>query len=325
MNYSRIYEAFIADRRRIEPELKRSGVYTERHHIVPRSLGGADESENLIQLSVEDHIHAHILLARIHGGRQWAAVLFMTKKTVGRTRSLSRTPTKEEIRAAGFAKRMFAAHCRGENHPHYGKKTPESVRLKMSKAHAERGAKGLMWAQQNPNLISGDNHWTKKPEKAEALERAKPIFVANLKKATVVNRGAGNAMHRPEVKKKIGENTRRGHAEGVGIGSLESRAANLAAHNTPEYLAGARERFTGERNPNFGRPGGQNYNSRQVLCVETNTVFNSVKEAVEFCGGDVTKAARTGRKAGGYTWKRLTAHATDGRVLKGASGQSNAE
>lgn len=74
MDYKRIYDEFIKSRRAREASL--SG-YRERHHIVPRSFGGGNEPENLIDLSPEDHFFAHLLLAKIHGGQMWAPVAFM--------------------------------------------------------------------------------------------------------------------------------------------------------------------------------------------------------------------------------------------------------
>ena len=71
MNYERIYKEFIADRRSKEAGLT---GYTEKHHILPRSLKGSDEPENLIRLTAGDHYFAHLLLAKIHGGNQWAAL-----------------------------------------------------------------------------------------------------------------------------------------------------------------------------------------------------------------------------------------------------------
>ena len=71
MDYARVYREFIADRKRREGALV---GYTERHHILPRRLGGGDEPSNLIRLTPEDHYFAHLLLAKIHGGNMWAAV-----------------------------------------------------------------------------------------------------------------------------------------------------------------------------------------------------------------------------------------------------------
>ena len=74
MDYRRIYADFIKDRR--EKERGLTG-YVERHHIVPRHLSGDDNPANLINLSAEDHFFAHLLLAKIYGGRMWAPVALM--------------------------------------------------------------------------------------------------------------------------------------------------------------------------------------------------------------------------------------------------------
>jgi hypothetical protein len=63
MDYSRVYRSFIEDRRTREDGLEAF----DRHHIVPRCLGGGDEPENIIRLSYADHLFAHVLLAKIHG------------------------------------------------------------------------------------------------------------------------------------------------------------------------------------------------------------------------------------------------------------------
>lgn len=317
MNYARIYSEFIADRLTKQPV---KPDYFEKHHILPRSLGGGDEPENIVCLTMEDHIHAHILLAKIHGGRLWAALFFMAKKTVGRSRSLRRIPSKYEIRAAAFAKKMFALNWQPENHPMHGKRHRDDSRAKMSSAHKDRGRLGLIWTQQNKNLISGDKHWTKQEKNADALALTIPKFKKNLEKAVLANMGSANVMHRPEVKAKLRASQKLHWANGTGGASEEAKIKNAASHATEEYREAARQRVSGEKNPNFGLVGGENYNSRKVLCVETNVVFESVKDAAIFCGGDVTKAARTGGTAGGYTWRRIGAHAADNRVMKNEKG-----
>jgi hypothetical protein len=90
MDYATIYDAFIANRQGIQPKRP---AYSERHHIVPRALGGTDDKSNLIRLTPEDHFFAHLLLAKIHGGQMWAPVAFMVggtrkdyKPTVSRKR-----------------------------------------------------------------------------------------------------------------------------------------------------------------------------------------------------------------------------------------------
>lgn len=41
---------------------------TEKHHILPKHMKGNDEPSNLIQISVRDHILAHLLLYLEQGG-----------------------------------------------------------------------------------------------------------------------------------------------------------------------------------------------------------------------------------------------------------------
>lgn len=110
MDYSRIYSEFIADRK-AKPEPK---GYTERHHILPRSLGGGDEPENLIRLTAEDHIFAHLLLAKAHGGAMWFALTIMLKPA----RQLGiANRGKRAIYIAALAKREQSRRQLGKKRP----------------------------------------------------------------------------------------------------------------------------------------------------------------------------------------------------------------
>ena len=76
--YHRYYNALIENaRNRILP----SNTYKECHHIIPRSLGGSDDKNNLVDLTAREHYIAHLLLAKMHGGEQkrkmLAAVVLM--------------------------------------------------------------------------------------------------------------------------------------------------------------------------------------------------------------------------------------------------------
>ena len=73
MNYLAIYDSLVM--RRIEEPSK---GYVERHHIVPRCMGGSDDKENLVKFSAREHLIAHLLLAKIHGGQLIVAAFLMT-------------------------------------------------------------------------------------------------------------------------------------------------------------------------------------------------------------------------------------------------------
>ena len=97
MDYERIYRDFIADRKAIEHTLE---GYTERHHIVPRSLGGGDEPENLVRLTARDHYFAHCCLAKIYGGKMWSALFAIAHMT------------KIDGASKYFSKRRMVSACR---------------------------------------------------------------------------------------------------------------------------------------------------------------------------------------------------------------------
>jgi hypothetical protein len=44
--------------------------YTEKHHIIPRCMGGTNHKENLIDLTPEEHFLAHQLLVKIYPNNQ---------------------------------------------------------------------------------------------------------------------------------------------------------------------------------------------------------------------------------------------------------------
>jgi hypothetical protein len=73
MNYSRIYDQLI------ERGVSRGTPkgYYERHHIIPRSMGGSDDATNLVNLTAREHFLAHICLGKIHGGTMWFAITMM--------------------------------------------------------------------------------------------------------------------------------------------------------------------------------------------------------------------------------------------------------
>jgi len=50
--------------------------YVERHHIVPRSLGGTDDPGNLVNLTAREHLICHMLLPRFvePSDKMWNAV-----------------------------------------------------------------------------------------------------------------------------------------------------------------------------------------------------------------------------------------------------------
>ncbi|WKW88130.1 hypothetical protein pzkkv8_288 [Klebsiella phage pzk-kv8] len=61
MDYRKHYDALIA-----RAKTRKLESYKEAHHIIPRCMNGKDSSENLVDLTAEEHFVAHQLLAKIY-------------------------------------------------------------------------------------------------------------------------------------------------------------------------------------------------------------------------------------------------------------------
>lgn len=80
MNYKRHYENLIT---RAKGRIYNKDDYTERHHIVPRCMGGSDDRSNLVNLYAREHFVAHQLLVKIYpaiNGLVYALVKMLSEK-----------------------------------------------------------------------------------------------------------------------------------------------------------------------------------------------------------------------------------------------------
>ena len=85
MNYKRIYDQMIKfAQRRDRPDgySKKYRLYGhDIHHIIPKSLGGTDDAENLVYLTYKEHYVAHHLLAKYAGDKMRYAFFQMSHNT----------------------------------------------------------------------------------------------------------------------------------------------------------------------------------------------------------------------------------------------------
>lgn len=51
-------------------------VYTEKHHIIPRSLGGSDDKNNKVVLTAKEHFICHLLLCKMTKGKAKASMCY---------------------------------------------------------------------------------------------------------------------------------------------------------------------------------------------------------------------------------------------------------
>jgi hypothetical protein len=122
MNYQHIYGLIIENARQNPPK-----GFSEKHHIVPRCLGGGDEKANMIRLSARQHFVSHLLLAKIHGGKLVHAAWRMANdgKHGSREYSWLRTKQAEQKRRDMLGNKYAVGHGHSKNKGH--KASPEAI------------------------------------------------------------------------------------------------------------------------------------------------------------------------------------------------------
>jgi hypothetical protein len=124
-------------------------VYTENHHIIPRSLGGSNESNNLVKLTAREHFICHLLLPKMLSGLNKRNMTFAIWSMLNRDHSKQRSRHKVNSHVYQRLKTQIATAISESN---TGRKRSIEFREKMKKFKLGR---------KNPK-ISGDNHYTRK-------------------------------------------------------------------------------------------------------------------------------------------------------------------
>jgi len=133
MNYTKHYDRLV---QQTPPE-----GYTEKHHILPRCLGGTDRKSNIVKLSARQHFVAHWLLKKIYPNEPGLIYAFhmMFHPTSSNTRQTdwihSRSRTYARLKEE-MVKDIHARYARGE-HPNLGKKHSEATKQKIRDTKAK--------------------------------------------------------------------------------------------------------------------------------------------------------------------------------------------
>lgn len=100
---------------------------THKHHIIPKHVGGSDDSDNLIELTIEEHAEAHRILYETYGRWQdriaWLSLSGIMKDEE-RIYEILKNSNPGGYKHTEEAKRKLSLMRMGENNPMYGKISP---------------------------------------------------------------------------------------------------------------------------------------------------------------------------------------------------------
>lgn len=169
MNYLKIYNQIIEKRKNNVPV-----GYSEKHHIIPRCLGGSNNKYNLIYLTAREHFICHHLLTKIyHTGKEYSKVClaFYWMHNIRKAKINSKLYEKLKLnhslnakniglknkgikRTEEFRKRISFL-TRGINNPMYGKKHTQEVKNKISLINkGNTYSKGIIRSEETRHKLS---------------------------------------------------------------------------------------------------------------------------------------------------------------------------
>ena len=82
--------------------------YVERHHIIPRSLGGSDNKENLVDLTAREHFICHWLLTKMYTGESKSKMVYALNGMKRSNKFAQRYETKITSRVYENLKKEFS-------------------------------------------------------------------------------------------------------------------------------------------------------------------------------------------------------------------------
>lgn len=130
MDYKRIYYSIVEHRQQCSPD-----GYVEKHHIVPRSLGGSNNKENIVKLTAREHFLCHYLLAKMYskGSVEWYKMnhAFMMMKSSSATQQrYFNSGLYESLKSNRSG--VMSRSQKGNKNSQYGKRWVHSVKLQKS-------------------------------------------------------------------------------------------------------------------------------------------------------------------------------------------------
>ena len=186
--YAKCYYSIID--RAVSRELSKD-IYIERHHIIPRSLGGSNDQSNLAKLTAKEHRLAHILLPRMtidpaHTKSMWYALWMMLRtKNTNQQRKISKGS------AFNLAKIEVA---KNSSQLHKGKTVSVETREKLSKSSLGR-----------KSAFKGHTHSAESKQKLSAARKGKTNSQETVAK---ILESRKHYRHSEETKQKISSSSK---------------------------------------------------------------------------------------------------------------------
>ena len=195
MNYEKLYQSLI-QKRKTNP-ISKEDQYCECHHLIPKSEGGTDDKDNLVNLTAREHFIAHLLLAKIYDDyKMWCALNRLVYghdlKKYNHISSRSYSTLKQNI-AIQFSK-MYKGKKRpkcaqhGINNPMFGKHHSEETKAKMRARATGRRHSEETKIKMSKALKGKPSHWKGKHLSEETRKKISEANKGKVKSSEAIEK-----------------------------------------------------------------------------------------------------------------------------------------
>lgn len=184
MDYKKHYDALVSrakDRTLVG--------YSERHHIIPKCMGGSNDPENLVRLTAEEHFVAHKLLVMMYPGNN---KLVFAAWGMTNLRKSSNQVHRAGNKLYGWLRQE---HQRASSESQKGRKATEEIRAKM-RAAAARNKDNVELKEKRHQALLG------RKKSAESIAKMKATLAGQDYKTRQSASHTGK-KHTEETKEKI--------------------------------------------------------------------------------------------------------------------------
>lgn len=199
MNYQAIYNQ-IVDRAKD----RQLTCYKERHHILPRCMGGSNKEDNLVELTAREHFLVHWILVRIHPDNNklkyafWGMCNQKSRGQEGRYIPTSRT----YLEARELFSKTQSENMIGSNNPQYGKGAwnrgiPATTTSNIKRSQAMSGERHFMYGKHHSSATIEKLKGAKTEKHKEAMRGTrKPYGPQKVLTCPYCSKEGGNSMKR---------------------------------------------------------------------------------------------------------------------------------
>lgn len=169
--YTRWYYSIIdsARNRHLDAE-----IYIEKHHIIPKKLGGGNQSSNIVALTPREHFVCHLLLTRMTLGCD-RHMMIHAAWTMARTRKNLRVSSRSYAVLKEAASKILSDKSKGVSKGPHSEDHKRKLREAAIKRYQDPEQRRLASIQNTGRTISTESR-IKMSDSAKARKDRKPTF-----------------------------------------------------------------------------------------------------------------------------------------------------